>query len=184
MSKIIFFDATTTGLIDFRSRSNDKSQPHIAGLAAILVDVEDHAHNVLKSMDEIVIPGDWGIPEQATAIHGLTSEYALEHGKPEPVVVDKFLLMQQDAIRVSYGRTFDKRIIRIALKRYFEEGVVEAWAEKDNFECAMSMAAKVMGEKWPKLPDAYKYFTGHTYKGQTAMQNAEACMLIYLAINT
>ena len=48
-------------------------------------------------------------------------------------------------IRVAYNRTFDQRIIRIAAKRYASDEVIEAWADKDDFHCAMIKAKKTLG---------------------------------------
>lgn len=84
--------------------------------------------------------------------------------------------------RVAYNKTFDQRIVRIGLKRFFDEPTQEKWAIKDDHHCAMRMSQKVLGGKNPKLTAAYKHFTGEEMKGaHDALTDAKACMTVYFA---
>lgn len=181
MKPILFYDTETTGLPNWKVPSEDESQPHIVQLGAILAD--DETGDVIQSMDMIILPDGWEIPEEASEIHGITTEMALKVGIPENVVLDTFLAMRGNADRVAHNRTFDQRIIRIACKRYSSEDVIDRWAEKDDHHCTMLAAAKIIGGKWPKLEEAYKHFTGKDLENaHTAMADTKACMEIYFAI--
>jgi DNA polymerase-3 subunit epsilon len=106
----------------------------------------------------------------------------MQVGVPESMAVEMLLSMCGKADRIAFNRTFDQRIIRIALMRYgFPESVIEAWAEKDNHPCSMLMSKKIMG-KQPKLIDAYKFFTGKELEdAHSAMADTMASMTVYHA---
>ena len=182
MKPVIFYDTETTGLPNWSAPSDDESQPHLVQLGAIVRDAD--TGKVIHKLDVIIKPDGWVIPEEVTAIHGITTEYALQVGVSEETAIKLFLEMTGDFDRCAYNKTFDQRIIRIALKRYFPEEQ-DKWAEKENHHCAMRMAQKVLGGKNPKLVDAYKHFTGKDLENaHTAMADAEACMEVYFSIKS
>lgn len=189
MNKAIFYDTETTGLPDWKKPSGSDSQPHIVQLAGILADLD--TRQVIASMDVIIKPDGWVIPDEVSEIHGITTKHALNVGVPESLAVDLFLSLQNGAIRVAHNRTFDQRIIRIAAKRFFDDDIIEAWAEKDNHECSMLLSKPIMkmlpkgkwGYKNPKLEEAYKHFTGKDLENaHSALADAEACMQVYWGI--
>lgn len=190
MNTAMFYDTETTGLPKWKEPSGDPSQPHLVQLGAILCNAD--TGEVLQSLDLIIRPDGWEIPDEVAEIHGITTEKAMAIGVSEELAVDLFLEMKGKATRVAHNRTFDQRIIRIALKRYgYSEEVMEAWAEKDDHLCTMQMAKPVMqleprgryGWKSPKLEEAYKHFTGKDLENaHTAMADAKACMAVYFAL--
>jgi len=194
VTRILFFDTETTGLPVWNAPSDSDVQPHLVQLGALLVDYE--TREVVEEMDVIVSPDFWTIPEEVSKIHGITHDHALEVGNDEYLVLAAFHLMCQGAnIRVAHNRTFDQRIIRIAMKRYFGgeigDQALEKWAEKDDFHDTMLMAKNVMklepkgryGYKNPTLAEAYKFFTGKELEGgHNAMIDTRACMEIYFAM--
>lgn len=186
----LIYDTETTGLPDWKSPSGGENQPHIVQLAALLADLDEK--KVIQSMDVIVKPDGWVITDDTAEIHGITTEYAMDVGIPEEQAFDLFLsLWGGDRKRISHNRTFDQRIIRIATKRYCDEEIIDAWAEKETHDCTMLMAKPIMqlppkgryGYKSPKLEEAYKFFTGKDLENaHTAMADAQACMEIYFAM--
>ena len=133
----------------------------------------------------IIKPDGWVIPQETIDVHGITNEYALEVGIPEKEAIQMLLDLQNSYLgceRVAYNKTFDQRIIRIGLKRFFEEEVQAKWAIKDDHHCAMRMAQKVMGGKSPKLADSYKHFTGEEMKNaHNALADAQGCLDVYFS---
>lgn len=186
---ILFYDTETTGLPDWKSPSESDSQPHIVQLAAILADSD--TREVIDHLNLIVRPDGWVIPDETIAVHGITNEMAAEQGVSEVEALEAFLNLWGGCLRVAHNKTFDQRIIRIATKRYCDEEAIEAWANKDNHECTMSMSKPILklgtrgryGYKAPKLSEAYEHFTGSPLEGaHNAMIDAEACMEIYWAM--
>lgn len=192
MGSILFFDTETTGLPDWKKPSGGESQPHIVELAAILAD--EATEEVITMLDVIIYPEGWVIPEEMTEIHGISHEKALKVGIPEKTAVGCFFDLWESAgkcKRVAHNRTFDQRIMRIAAKRYLSEDKIEAWADKDGFECTMLQAKPIMklppkgryGYKNPKLEDAYKFFTGREANQEhRAMSDTVLCMELYFAM--
>lgn len=181
MKTLLHYDTETTGITNWEIPSEDPSQPHIVQLAAILC--EEETRKPIQSINLIIKPEGWVIPPEVTEIHGITTEYALAVGVPEALAVHMLLSMCGQADRVAYNKTFDQRIVRIALKRFvFSEAAIEKWAEKDNHHCAMRMAKQVMGGKQPKLAEAYKFFTGQDLEdAHSAMADTQACMTVFFA---
>lgn len=188
MNTILFFDTETTGLPVWKEPSGSDKQPHLVQLAAILCNAD--TWKIIESMDVIIKPDGWEIPQETIDVHGITNEMALKVGMPEEKALELFLELRGNADRVSYNKTFDQRIIRIATKRYSTDEVIEKWAIKDDFHCAMMLAkpivkcpAKTKGKfKYPKLQEAYEHFFGEKFDGaHSAMVDTKACMKVYWA---
>lgn len=81
MKPLFFYDTETTGLPDFKAPSEAPQQPHIIQLAAILVNPE--TRKTISSMDVIIRPNGWTIPDDIAKIHGITTEHAMDVGIPE-----------------------------------------------------------------------------------------------------
>jgi DNA polymerase-3 subunit epsilon len=192
---ILFFDTETTGLPDFRGRSNDPKQPHIVQLAMLLQN--DGGTEVLAS-SLLVRPNGWIIPTEAAAIHGITQERALDEGQDESVVVRHFILHQGLAdLRVAHNESFDRRILRIAMTRAgFARDFIEAIEGRASLDtCALAkaivnlpptekmLAAGFAGPKSPKLEECVKYFFGDEMAGaHDALVDVRACARVYHAI--
>jgi len=189
MNLVCAYDTETTGLPDWKNPSDSHHQPHLVQLAAILAD--EDTGKVISTLDLIIQPDGWDIPQEVADIHGITNEIANEVGVNEMIAVALFLQMVGSAKRLAHNRTFDQRIIRIATKRYFPENVQEKWAEKENHDCTMMMAKPIMqmepkgryGYKSPKLSEAYQHFMGKELQdAHSAIADARACLDIYFAM--
>ncbi len=181
MKQIIFFDTETTGIPLWRDRSDSVDQPHIVQIAALRVEVE--TRKVIEMMDVVVAPDGWEIPQVTIDIHGITNDHASEIGIPEKEAVQMFLYLWNGMDWVSHGKSFDKRIMRIALKRWADEVSIETWKECPS-ECTGQLSRKIVGlGKMPKLVEAYQHFFSREHDGiHSAMGDAVACMEIYFAI--
>ena len=191
----LFYDTETTGFPLWREPSDHPDQPHIVQLAAQLVDMEER--RVIQSMDLIIRPDDWVIPDEVTAIHGITTEHAKEVGIREDTALDLFAdLHDKCGVRIAHNESFDARIIRIGMKRYFEEDIYEKYKTgKTECTCVMStpivkcpptekMKAKNMScYKKANLQEAYKHFFGEEFdNAHSAIADVSACMSVYFAI--
>ena len=180
MSQIIIFDTETTGIPNWKTPSGGDDQPHIVSLAALMV--EEQTKEVIQTLNLIVKPDGWEIPQETIDVHGITNELAAEVGVPEEAALNIFLNLWNGRKRIAYNTTFDNRIIRIATKRYKNEQVIVNWKD-GQYECAMIGSKKVMGGKNPKLEAAYKYFMGTELEGaHDALVDTKACMDVYFAM--
>jgi DNA polymerase III subunit epsilon len=180
--KILFFDTETTGLPIWGEPSTDHRQPHLVQIGAELVDAE--TREVLKSMDVIIKPAGWEIPEEMTAIHGITKEAALENGISEWDAVEELLEMKKEAdLRVAHNVNFDDRIIRIAITRELGYDKADEWKEGEKFDTCNKSRKAVGLKKAPKLEESYEFFTGKKLEGaHSAAADVAACREVYFAL--
>jgi DNA polymerase-3 subunit epsilon len=187
-----FYDGETTGIPDFKSPSDGVGQPHIVQLAAKIIDLDTRQE--FDHMNMISKPDGWEIPDDMTAIHGITTERAAEVGIDEELVVGRFFDMwlsacdvDEEALRIGHNESFDRRLIRIATKRIpglnqFEE----PWhaVPKPRSFCTMHKSRKACDlGKVPKLSEAYQHFTGkELVDAHDAMVDVDACIAVYFGI--
>ena len=198
MTIALFYDTETTGLPLFKEPSEHPDQPHIVQLAACLVDLV--TRDIISSMDVIVRPDGWTIPDDVAAIHGINTARATAEGVPEAEAVSMFMGMWgQAASRIAHNEQFDARILRIALMRHqglHGEGIADAW-KQGKAECTAKLATPICKipptEKMLKagfnkfktasLGEAYRHFTGSELENaHSAMADVRACMEVYFAI--
>jgi DNA polymerase-3 subunit epsilon len=194
--KAIIYDTETQGLPDWRTPSEDPCQPHIVELAALLVDVD--TREVIDQVDAIIKPDGWVIPAEASAIHGITTEQAMDVGRPEREVVEQFVALWRHAgFRVAHNRPFDDRIMRIAINRLLQDEALAEEFKAGKGECTQAMSTPILKlpptakmvaarrnhYKSANLTEAYEFFTGRKMQGaHRAMDDVRACLAVYWAI--
>lgn len=179
---IVFaYDTETTGLPNWKVPSDSEEQPHLVQLAAILYDVLNQ--KVLDHMDVLIKPDGWESEPEALETHGITTELAMAEGIPEKEAIERLIEMRGDHRRMAFNKTFDQRIIRIGLKRYFDEDTMDKWHVKEDHDCSMRMAKAAMGVKSASLAEAHEHFTGDPIIGaHDAFSDTKACLNVYLNI--
>lgn len=191
----LFFDTETTGLPLFKEPSEHPGQPHIVQLAAALVDMDTREE--IASMDVIVRPDGWVIPDEVAAVHGITTEHAAAVGVPESLALSMFLELWAGRPRIAHNEQFDARIIRIAQHRAGElEQDLVRWKDGAT-ECTARLAtpivkcpptAKMLAAgrthyKTANLAEAVQFFTGKPLENaHSAMADVRGCMAVYFGI--
>lgn len=203
MKLALFYDTETSGLPLFEQPSEHPDQPHIVQLGAALIDLETRIE--LATLDLIVRPDGWTIPEEVAAVHGITTEKAMELGVPEALVVDALLALWRQAdgghrLRIGHNESFDARILRIALKRHVDPRdwtapVSDVW-KAAHAECTQRLATPILKLpptdrmkaarrfhfKSANLREAYQHFTGQPLDGaHNALVDVRACATVYFA---
>lgn len=202
MKTAIFYDAETTGLPDFKAPSEAEHQPHIVQLAALLVDLD--TRETLHTMDVIIRPDGWSIPEESSAVHGITQEHALEVGVSEESAIKEFMDLWGGRLRIAHNEQFDARILRIALMRFLGDvahsssglSIADEWKQSPA-QCTARMATPVCAipptgrmkavgrfhHKTPNLGEAYRHFFGRDFDcAHNALADVNACRDIYFAM--
>ena len=105
------FDLETTGI--------DPKTARIVTASLVLVSPDGE---VLRAGEWLADPGV-EIPEQASAIHGITTEYAREHGKPAQQVAYEVAMalggLFADGIPViAFNAAYDFSVLHFELARY------------------------------------------------------------------
>lgn len=110
MSNLVYFKIDTTG--------TDVAADRVLSISALKVTQEGRS-----AFNRYILPrGEWNIPEEVTAINGLTEEFIRENGE-DPVVVfedfNKFINAENGNDLVTFnGLNFDVRFLNLAYLRY------------------------------------------------------------------
>lgn len=207
MKTIIFFDTETTGLPLFKEPSEHPDQPHITQIAAELC-VEETGET-LASMDVLIRPEGWTIPEELQALTGITMDRAERFGVPAETAMAMFMEMWCNAnLRAAHNEPFDARIMRIAIMRsaYWSGEAMQTGAGEVPFAdywkaapafCTQTNSTRILmlpptdkmkakrmtGPKSPNLGEAYKFFTGQDLVGaHNARVDIMALKAVYYGI--
>ena len=116
LSKIYtFFDTETSGMINFKARNRDESQPWIAQLAVVTTDRNGRVlHSNLCVLHSEGRPMDY----EAEQVHGVPMAVCIEAGLPPADAIQSVLpqFAQADHI-IAHNKNFDLRILCIAAGR-------------------------------------------------------------------
>jgi len=175
---ILFFDTETTGKADFRARADAEHQPRLVQLAAILT---DFGGKEISMMSCIVRPIGFEIPAEAAAVHGITTEIAVQRGVPVAHALDLFSSLGKLAETfVCHNIEFDHLIMVGECMR-----MVVDYPNRRRF-CTMQQMTDVCqipgsyGYKWPTLQEAHQHCFGKDFDGaHDALADVRACKDIY-----
>lgn len=168
---LLFVDTETTGKLDFKLSLLHPSQPRLVQLAAWLGrwSEEKQAVEHVESMNEIVQPDGWTIPDDAAAIHGITTERARTFGKPLHEVLDRFCSLVEGADEfmsagcfIAHNTAFDTRVMLGELARNGRDpallNMLRPFCTMQSLTTRMKLPGKFRGTfKWPTLDEAYEF---------------------------
>lgn len=179
----LFLDTETTGLFDFKGDVTAEYQPRIVQLGAILADASG---KVLREHGVIVKPEDWVIPDEAAAIHGITTEHANKFGIP---MLQALTMLEEMAALastlVAHNISYDMAMVnREALSR----GIETKTRELPRF-CTMKETTDLVripsprGYKWPKLIELHQFLFQCDFEGaHSALGDCRATMRCFFRL--
>lgn len=187
---ILFFDTETTGFPNDSLPNSHVDQPHCVQVAAILTDSQGRED---ASLNLIVRPEGWIIPEKVAELHGVTQERAERSGVREVVATAALYdLMRRADLVVAHNIKFDLKILGIMYAR-----AKRGWGFPDRTFCTCEAAAPIVNlpptakmvaaginkPKAPKLSECIQHFYGEELEGaHDALVDVRACMRIYFEI--
>lgn len=193
MKLALAYDTETTGLPLFKEPSEHPGQPHIVQLGALLVDLDTRI--VHSTLDVIIRPEGWTIPDEVAAIHGITQERAMLVGVSEALALRLFLDMWDcTQVRIAHNEQFDARIVRIGLLRH-KPTMADPW-KAGEAQCTQQIAtpilnlpptekmvaARMRGPKSANLGEAYLHFMGKPLENaHSALADARGCLDVFFA---
>lgn len=177
--RTLFFDTETTGKAFFNLPPEDPRQPRIASLACIMAD----GSRELATLSLVIKPEGWTIPDEAVAIHGITTEIATRDGMSIESALHWFMEILAPAGQVvAHNIQFDKLMLR-------REAGVGVFDGKKTY-CTMEAMTPICnlpgnyGPKWPKLEEAYLHCFGRKpLVSHDALADCRACKEIYDWLN-
>lgn len=170
----------------FDSETSGFSQSRLLQLGAILFSPD---HKPIMEASLLVRPDGWQIEEGATKVHGITNEFAAEHGLPLDVVLGIFCgLARSSTLFVGHNLEFDMRVITGELARLgwpqFNRPQFCTKSRSTNV-CQFPPTEKMLKAgrrdyKAPKLIEAYRFAFGETFDGaHDAMADCRATARLY-----
>lgn len=181
---VLFFDTETTGLPPRGARWDVDFEyfPKIVSIAWIYKGVE-HYH--------IIKPVGYVVPEEATKIHGITHEYAMQHGEDFEEVMTLFF---RDALEATFlcihNAGFDTQIAKAQVlaqlpKEFFEELQVEKALYKGKRLDTMYSTIKFVAAKYadgrvgkfPRLEELFaKIYPGVEFTFHNSLGDCQAML--------
>jgi len=190
---ILFFDTETTGFFDDRLPVDHDAQPYLVQLAAQLCD--KNGASVAGFSFIVCYPGV-EIPERAAAVHGITTEKAIQFGiAPEFALAAFTHLYQRADVICAHNIKFDKGIMEVAIARHYGKTMplrkplfctMEAASPIVNLPPTEKMRAAGFDKpKPPKLEECVRHFFNEELDGaHDAMVDLSACRRVYLHLKS
>ena len=186
---ILFFDTETTGFPLKQFPASHVDQPYLVQLAALLTEDDGRER---ASMNCIIEPTGYQIPDKVAAIHGISTDLARRCGVPLSTALRLFICLSRRADRlVAHNIQFDCAIIETAMSR------VPAIPHEPIYDtyCTMKAATAICkipsanphfsAYKWPKLSECYKIFFGEDLVGaHDALVDVRACARVYFHLTS
>lgn len=166
--KYLFFDTETTGIPkDYKAPcTNTDNWPRLVQLGWLLTDA---AGRILSEGNHIVRPDGFEIPKAASDVHGITTEFALENGKPLLDVIFAFGadLNQADCV-VGHNLDYDLHIVGAEYVRLgYDSRIMFARPTLCTMQATIQFCniPGRFGPKWPKLMELYTKLFGQGFDG-------------------
>ncbi|SMD44999.1 DNA polymerase-3 subunit epsilon [Aquiflexum balticum DSM 16537] len=173
----LFFDTETTGLPkDYKAEITDLDNwPRLVQLAYLIYSPDGKLE---IERNYIIKPQNFNIPEEATNIHGITTENALNNGKELGHVLLEFNdFLKSAGYLIAHNLQFDKNVVEAEFLRVKMENSLN---QKKQI-CTMLRTTEYCGlrnhhgSKWPKLSELYfKIFNKNFEGGHDAFEDIKA----------
>lgn len=194
MGLLLFLDTETCGYPNDRLPDDHAAQPPLVQLGLILVDEDNGAE--WATLEVVVKPNGYSIPESSSRVHGVTTPVAELVGVPLSCVVPMFVHFRNRArMIVAHNPKFDLAIMRQAIARNGKPvtlpGPAEVYDTAERSAELVGLPATEQMARWgrggqkktPKLVEAYRFFFGRDYDGaHSALADARACKEVYFEI--
>ena len=174
----LFVDTETTG--------TDSKAGHVVQIAWILTDENGSA---LEEASHIIKPNGYSIPWGAARIHGITTERALESGKPIDWALSRLTTAASRAsVLVAHNLTFDYGFLcteysRCGLPNPLADKVHVCTMRSTTDWCGLPFPSGRRGKKWPKLAELYQKLFNETLNGaHDALVDARAVRKCYFTL--
>ena len=174
----LFFDTETTGLPDDWNApiSDLNNWPRLVQIAWLQYDQKGIK---VSGRDCIIKPEGFTIPDEASQIHGISTERAMKEGVSLQMVLEEFSgLIDQSACLVAHNMNFDEKIVGA---EFLRQRVKNSLLETERI-CTMKASTDYCklpgkyGYKWPKLSELHiKLFKKDFEEAHDASVDIAAC---------
>lgn len=158
----LFFDTETSGLPkDYKApSSNTQNWPRLVQLSWILT---DSSRKHIRVADYIIKPDGFTIPDDASRLHGITTQRALNEGDDLKIVITAFLMdLKKATAIVGHNIDFDKKVVGAELIRLGEKDLISSFPSFCTMKSGTNYCAIPgnYGYKYPTLQELHKKLFG------------------------
>jgi DNA polymerase III epsilon subunit-like protein len=174
----LFFDTETTGIPgNWKAPLSDLDNwPRLVQIAWVQYD--DNEKKILEQ-DYIIKPEGFSIPDDASRVHGITTERAEKEGVELKKVLEEFSqLIDASGYLVAHNMAFDEKIVGAEFLRL---NMRNSLFKSERF-CTMKASTAFCelpgpyGYKWPKLSELHiKLFSDEFEEAHNASVDIKAC---------
>ena len=174
----LFFDTETTGLPDNWNApiSDLNNWPRLVQIAWLQYDLKG---SKVSGRDYIIKPEGFTIPDEASQVHGISTELALKEGVSLQIVLEEFSgLIDQSDVLVAHNMNFDEKIVGA---EFLRQRVKNGLSDTERI-CTMQASTEYcklpgkFGYKWPKLSELHiKLFNNDFEEAHDASVDIAAC---------
>ncbi len=184
---LLFIDTETTGIVKGRPDPIEKPErwPRLVEIAWIRTDRDG---NILSSHEMLVTPHGFEIPECSTAIHGITTEQAAEHGIPLIDAITSFheAVKSVDTI-IAHNLWFDAGVLAAEGARVgispIPPDIRRVCTMLETMSFCKLPTRHGKGYKWPGLAELYQIlFDSDLSVRHRAADDAKICMDCYFEL--
>ena len=179
---VIIFDVETGGL--FARGANYKNleefdKARLVSICWLLVQGDS-----IVEQSYFVIKPTFSISPESTAIHGITNEYAHEHGIDLNIVLDKFYESLKKAhVICAHNISFDEQIMKSEFFRANKKSALSEFKSKRQICTMMKGRLFMKVRKYPKLSELYKYlYNEELTNAHNALDDTKHCYKCYIKL--
>jgi len=175
---MLFFDTETTGLPQNWNApiTQTNKWPRMVQLAWLQYDDEE---KLVSEANHIIKPDGYTIPNDATSIHGITTENALQNGSELSSVLLEFsTIVDRSKMLIAHNMDFDEKIVGA---EYIRAGLKSSIFETQRL-CTMKTTTDLCripgnyGNKWPTLLELHQFLFGSDFKdAHDALVDVKIC---------
>jgi len=164
---ILFFDTETTGLPkNWKAPVTDLDNwPRLVQLAFLVYDFDG---NLIHSCNEIIKPIGFTIPMDASKVHGITTDIAIQRGSKIEEVFELFSIhLKRAKVIVAHNMAYDEKIIGSELIRLGLDNILDSKEKICTMESTVDLC-KIdgpYGYKWPKLEELHRFLFKYDFDG-------------------
>lgn len=179
---VLIFDVETGGL--FARGANYKNleefdKSRLISMCWLLVQGDS-----IIEQSYFVIKPTFSISQESTAIHGITNEYAREHGIDINIVLDKFYESLKKAhVICAHNISFDEQIMKSEFFRANKKSALSEFKNKHQICTMMKGRLFMKVRKYPKLSELYKYlYNEDLTNAHNALDDTKHCYKCYIKL--
>ena len=164
-SMYLFFDTETTGLpISWKAKVSDVDNwPRLVQIAWIRT---SESGDLLEEASHIVRPQGFTVPREASEVHGISQEQAVEEGKDLKAVLELFAeAIEASQFVIGHNITYDENVVGA---EFIRTGVPQLLWERERI-CTKVESTDYLqlpgarGYKWPTLAELHRFLFGEDF---------------------